>query len=72
MHHLHHQKYGHPDADTYRACCHGPQVGCPTIVWALAAREPPTIVAAMIAATMRITTKRFTVRYFLLAPARAS
>src|SRR5918998_1819387 len=83
MHHLHHQKYGHPDADTYRACCQGPHVGAPTIVWALAcdtgsttfmpasrAEGPPTSVAAMIAPTARIATRRLTVRY-PLPPARA-
>jgi hypothetical protein len=31
MHHLHHQKYGYPDAETCRACCQGPQVGAPEI-----------------------------------------
>src|SRR5918998_4725044 len=84
MHHLHHQKYGHPDADTYRACCQGPHVGAPTIVWALAcdtgstafmppsrAEGPPTSVATMIAPTARIATKRLTVRSLLPHPPAA-
>jgi hypothetical protein len=53
MHHLHHQKYGHPDSEVCHSCCQGSQVGAPGIVWALAARAPPVIITDMITASTK-------------------
>lgn len=52
MHHLHHQKYGAPESDTYHACCQGSQVGAPGIGCAPADNELTITVAAKTAAAM--------------------
>src|SRR5215210_5061216 len=53
MHHLHHQKYGHPDSEVCHSCCQGPQVGAPGIIWALAVRALPIIITDMITASTK-------------------
>ena len=58
MHHLHHQKYGHPDSEVCHSCCQGSQVGAPGIVWALAARAPPINITDMITASTKSLTLR--------------